>query len=1050
MKRLFIISLLFLSIALLGAEERALALKTTTTKSTNTETSRVVINSGHSSTIHSIAYSPDGKYLASGSSDNSIIIWDLATKKEVRRFYLDMKVETVIFTPDGKNIIAASYPTGNGTKKWNIRTGECVLEISDAVDCIALSRDGKYLGGTKGGYTAAIWDANTGKLLFELNDHKGGIYTTAFSNDGKYLATGASDKTIKIWNTANGSLVRTLTGHTDSISTVKYSLDGKYIASGSDDKTVKIWNANTGKFIGNIFKHNSQVQEVFFSPDSKYLSSCSDLFAESLQVWDFQKNEIVYSGDEESETLSYSPDGKTLALGGYGSIRFFNTTSWKEESKITSNSNLIDDVTYSPDGKHIALPNCIIDSSTGVVTKKLKGSSMARVAYSPDGKTIVSDRIDLNAYDANTGAVLFNKDHYYEGGTYSLKFSPEGKYLTQALKKEFEIGKIEILDTTTCNVIHTIKGNKEEILNVSFSPDGKYLASASKNEVKVRRTSDWTLLKTLPDNSYVQSVDFSPDSKYLASGSWDKSVKIYDTSSFQLKKTFTEEDGYVYSVVFSPDGKYIANSTGKNSIHIRDSNTGNIIHILSGHTDTIPTIKYNPDGSRLVSASSDGTVKIWNIQNGELLATVINCEGDNWLTYTPDGFFCGSEWAMQNMLHLVDGMDVIGIDQVYDKLYRPDIIAAKLKGEDINDYTNINYTTILQSGNPPTLSFTNIPSQSQTRDICLELSVQDHGGGIGRVMLSLNGKKIQIASSVPSSKGNNFSLSHTVTLQDGNNSIECYAYNSSNEIESRHASGVVTWHGKTEKPNLYVLAVAVNKYRDRSLWLNYAVPDAELITTQFKKNQGGLYKTVNVTSLTDGDVTKESIENTFNSLSEKVTADDVFVFYISGHGTTYNDGDYYFLPANFRYMNADSIPSGGVSKTDLTKNLSVIRAGKTLVILDTCNSGAFLTNPGQRGMTEKTAIDRLTRATGHATLAASSDVQSAMEGYNKHGIFTYVLAEGLNGKADINKDGYVSLQELSSYIDSEVPERSMEKWGYEQIPQRDLRKQDFPIAKGEK
>ena len=146
---------------------------------------------------------------------------------------------------------------------------------------------------------------------------------------------------------------------------------------------------------------------------------------------------------------------------------------------------------------------------------------------------------------------------------------------------------------------------------------------------------------------------------------------------------------------------------------------------------------------------------------------------------------------------------------------------------------------------------------------------------------------------------------------------------------------------------------------------------------------------------------------------------------------TLNSTINYLRPAKSEYI---------IAKAEL------IKAGKTLLMLDTCNSGAFVADLGQRGLSEKTAIDRLTRATGHATLAASSDTQSAMEGYEGHGVFTYVLLEGLKGEADSNDDGFVTLLELASYVENEVPERSYEKWGYEQVPQKDLRRQDFPIA----
>lgn len=419
----------------------------------------------------------------------------------------------------------------------------------------------------------------------------------------------------------------------------------------------------------------------------------------------------------------------------------------------------------------------------------------------------------------------------------------------------------------------------------------------------------------------------------------------------------------------------------------------------------------------------------------------------DYLTYTPEGFFTGTEWAMKNLVHIVDGMDVIGIDQVYDKLYRPDLVAAKMRGEDISEYAKeVNLASIVRSGNAPAVAIENLPELSDSRDVTFDICVQNTGGGIGNVSIVLNGKTIQLSEGVASSKGEQKIFRHTVTLQNGQNKIEAFAMNSAGMIESRRASADVNWQGKTSKPNLYVLTVAVNKYRDKDLWLNYCVPDAASIEESFKKQQSGLYQNVFVYSLKDAEVTKEGLEQKFKEFSSIVTADDVFVFFVSGHGTAYDDGDYYFIPVNFRYTNKTDIPLKAISKSDLTKNLSLIKAGKTLMMLDTCNSGAFFADSNKRGMGDKGIFERLSRATGHAILAAASDSQSAMEGYNGHGVFTYVLLDGLAGKADSDGDGFVTLTELSNYVENQVPELSYEKWGYEQVPQKELRRQDFPIA----
>ncbi|WP_277300442.1 caspase family protein [Treponema succinifaciens] len=462
--------------------------------------------------------------------------------------------------------------------------------------------------------------------------------------------------------------------------------------------------------------------------------------------------------------------------------------------------------------------------------------------------------------------------------------------------------------------------------------------------------------------------------------------------------------------------------------------------------DSVNYANTSIDG-KSITVSDRFTIKVWNVETGSLIYTIINGKNGEYLTYTPEGFFTGTKWAMKNLVHIVDGMDVIGIDQVYDKLYRPDLVAAKMRGEDISEYAKeVNLASIVRSGNAPAVAIENLPELSDSRDVTFDVCVQNTGGGIGNVSIVLNGKTIQLSEGVASSKGEQKIFRHTVTLQNGQNKIEAFAMNSAGMIESRRASADVKWQGKNSKPNLYVLTVAVNKYRDKDLWLNYCVPDAASIEESFKKQQSGLYQNVCVYSLKDAEVTKEGLEQKFKELSSTVTADDVFVFFVSGHGTTYDDGDYYFIPVNFRYTNKTDIPLNAISKSDLTKNLSLIKAGKTLMMLDTCNSGSFFEDSNKRGMGDKGIFERLSRATGHAILAAASDSQSAMEGYNGHGVFTYVLLDGLAGNADSDGDGFVTLTELSSYVENQVPELSYEKWGYEQVPQKELRRQDFPIA----
>ena len=539
---------------------------------------------------------------------------------------------------------------------------------------------------------------------------------------------------------------------------------------------------------------------------------------------------------------------------------------------------------------------------------------------------------------------------------------------------------------------------------------------------------------------------FSPDGKYLASASWDNTVKLWEVGTGNCIKTLSGHEDNVTSAVFSPDGKYLANGSDDKTIKLWEVESGKCIKTLTGHTERIRSVCYSPNGNRITSVSYDQTIKFWDASTGALLATTFNLKDGEWLTYTPEGFFAGSEWATKNLVHIVDGMKTIGIDQMYDSLYRPDLVSAKLSGEDISPYAQkVNFASLMQTGSAPVVTFLSPEDAIKDRDVTIEFAIQNTGGGIGEVNLSLNGKNIRLAEKASSKTGETVHFSHTITLQNGKNTVELYAKNEAGKVESLHVSKTLNWQGTVKKPNLYIFTVAINKYRDRRLQLKYAVPDAEFILKGFSSQKKSLYQNIFTYHLFDDNVTKDGVKSSFEKLGNEVQADDVFVFYIAGHGITYDeDGDYYYLPSNFRFTSSEAIQQQGISKNDLTRYLSLIKAGKTLMLMDTCNAGSFLGN-NTRGLSEQTAIDRLTRSTGHATIVASSDDQVAMEGYEGHGIFTYILVEGLSGKADTDADGFITLQELSAYTEEEVPRRSYEKWGYEQTPMRNLRRQDFPI-----
>jgi WD40 repeat protein/tRNA A-37 threonylcarbamoyl transferase component Bud32 len=577
---------------------------------------------GHAGRIRSIAFSPDGKRIVSGSDDSTLKVWDTATGQET----MTLKghtglIRSVAFSPDGKSIASGSFDST--LKVWDAATGHPTvsLKLASPVSSVAFSPDGKRIVGGSDDSTLKLWDAATGQETLVLKGHARRVASVVFSPDGKRIASGSFDSTLKVWDAATGH--ETVTVKLASpISSVAFSPDGKRIASGSWDKTLKIWDAASGREIRTRKGHAGPILSVVFSLDGKRIASGS--WDKTLKVWDAATGRriLTLKGHARSiQSVLFSPDGKRIVSGSAdGTLKVWDGTTGQNPLTLKGHDAWVYGVAFSPDGKRIVSGSDdstlkVWDAATGQETMTLKGhtGTVYSVAFSPDGKRIASgsnDNPPLKVWDATTGRETLTLKGY-AGTVYSVAFSPDGKSIASGGNY---YGTIKICDATTGQVILILKGHTDTVNGVEFSPDGKRIVSGSADgTLKLWDAATGQETLTLKGHTEeVVSVAFSPDGESIASASDDNTLKLWDAATGQETLVLKGHAGRVASVVFSPDGKRIASGSADRTVKVWDAATGQETLSLEGHAGQVWSVAFSSDGKRIASSSDDGKVRVWD------------------------------------------------------------------------------------------------------------------------------------------------------------------------------------------------------------------------------------------------------------------------------------------------------------------------------------------------------------------------------------------------------------------------------------------------------
>ncbi|WP_399039353.1 DNA-binding protein [Streptomyces sp. 3330] len=557
---------------------------------------------GHRGPVNSVAFAPDGRTLATASSDGTVTLRRLADRRTTATFTMSGRVRSVAFSPDGRTLAASA--TDAPVHLWGVadhRTKRVLPASTVGARAVAFDPRGRSLAVAARDGTVQVWDAERGRLVVSFPGHVGQVDALAYAPDGRTLASAGADRTVRLWDTVRDRPSGELKGHNDEVYGVAFAPDGRSLASGGADRTVRLWDLARRRTTSVLTGHSDDVNAV-----------------------------------------AYTPDGATVvSAGGDGTTRLWDVPSGMQTLTLTGHTDYTMGVAVNAGGTLLATAgfdqSVVLWDLGGPVLTARPYTEIWQSAFSPDGRLLATADTDhtVRLWDvARHRPVATLRGH--RSAVFSVAFAPDGRTLASGGSD----GTVRLWDVATHRLLHTLTGHHGDVFAVAFAPDGARVASAGADRtVRLWDVASRSPLVTLRGHTdFVNDVTFSPDGRTLASAGDDLTVRLWDVTGRRPPVTLTGHTGAVRGVAFGPDGRALASSGNDGTVRLWDVRRHRQTAVLRGHTGSVRGIAFSPDGRLLASSGGDRTVRLWDVAERRPWATLSGHTNAVWGTvFAPDG-----------------------------------------------------------------------------------------------------------------------------------------------------------------------------------------------------------------------------------------------------------------------------------------------------------------------------------------------------------------------------------------------------------------------------